>query len=75
MTVCVSVLLVLLLVLLLVSTYMGLHWADVDPQLLREAEGATAVALAGPFFWPLQCLQAVLVVAVIVVVVVEQQQL
>jgi len=52
----------MLLVLLLVSTYMGLHWADVDPQLLREAEGATAVALAGPFFWPLQCLQAVLVV-------------
>ena len=52
----------MLVVLLLVSTYMGLHWADVDPQLLREAEGATAVALAGPFFWPLQCLQAVLVV-------------
>ena len=52
----------MLLVLLLVSAYMGLHWADVDPQLLREAEGATAVALAGPFFWPLQCLQAVLVV-------------
>lgn len=52
----------MLLVLLLVSTYMGLHWADVDPQLLRQAEGATAVALAGPFFWPLQCLQAVLVV-------------
>jgi hypothetical protein len=52
----------MLLVLLLVSTYMGLHWADVDPQLIREAEGSTAFALAGPFFWPLQCLQAVLVV-------------
>jgi hypothetical protein len=52
----------MLVVLLLVSIYMGLHWADVDPQLLREAEGATAVALVGPFFWPLQCLQAVLVV-------------
>ena len=52
----------MLLVLLLVSVYMGLHWADVGPQLLREAEGSTAFALAGPFFWPLQCLQAVLVV-------------
>ena len=52
----------MLLVLLLVSVYMGLHWADVDPQLIREAEGSTAFALAGPFFWPLQCLQAVLVV-------------
>ena len=52
----------MLLVLLLVSVYMGLHWADVDPQLIREAEGSTALALAGPFFWPLQCLQAVLVV-------------
>ena len=52
----------MLLVLLLVSVYMGLHWADVSPQLIHEAEGATAFALAGPFFWPLQCLQAVLVV-------------
>lgn len=52
----------MLLVLLLVSVYMGLHWADVDPLLIREAEGSTAFALAGPFFWPLQCLQAVLVV-------------
>lgn len=52
----------MLLVLLLVSVYMGLHWADVDPQLIREAEGAAAVAMAGPFFWPLQSLQAVLVV-------------
>ena len=52
----------MLLVLLLVSIYMGLHWADVDPQLIHEAEGSTAFALAGPFFWPLQCLQAVLVV-------------
>ena len=52
----------MLLVLLLVSTYMGLHWADVDPELLRQADDATAQALAGPFFWPLQCLQAVFVV-------------
>ena len=52
----------MLLVLLLVSTYMGLHWADVDPELIRQAESATDRALAGPFFWPLQCLQAVLVV-------------
>ena len=52
----------MLLVLLLVSVYMGLHWADVEPQLIREAEGSTAFVLAGPFFWPLQCLQAVLVV-------------
>ncbi len=53
------------LVLLLVSVYMGLHWADVDPLLIREAEGSTAFALAGPFFWPLQCLQAVLVVVLV----------
>lgn len=56
----------MLLVLLLVSVYMGLHWADVDPQLIGATEGltegSTAFALAGPFFWPLQCLQAVLVV-------------
>ena len=52
----------MLLVLLLVSTYMGLHWADVDPELIHRVEGATAQAMAGPFFWALQCLQAVLVV-------------
>ena len=52
----------MLLVLLLVSAYMGLHWADVDPELIRHAESATTRTLVGPFFWPLQCLQAVLVV-------------
>jgi hypothetical protein len=40
----------MLLVLLLVSAYLGLHWADVTPEL------------AAPLFWPLQCLQAVCVV-------------
>ena len=52
----------MLLLLLLVSAYMGLHWADVDPLLITQAEDATARVLAGPFFWPLQCLQAVVVV-------------
>jgi hypothetical protein len=52
----------MLLVLLVVSAYMGLHWADVDPQLVGQSEVAMEHALAGPFFWPLQCLQAVLVV-------------
>lgn len=52
----------MLLVLLLVSTYMGLHWADVDPQMLTEAQGVAQQALAGSAFWPLQCLQAVFVV-------------
>lgn len=52
----------MLLLLILVSAYMGLHWADVDPQLISQAEDATALVLAGPFFWPLQCLQAVVVV-------------
>jgi hypothetical protein len=40
----------MLLVLLLVSAYLGLHWADVTP------------TLPTPLFWPLQCLQAVCVV-------------
>ena len=52
----------MLLVLLVVSAYMGLHWADVDPQLIGQSEVAIKHALAGPFFWPLQYLQAVLVV-------------
>ena len=54
----------MLLVLLLVSAYMGLHWADVDPELIRHAESASVRVLTGPLFWPLQCLQAVLVVVV-----------
>jgi len=52
----------MLLVLLLVSAYMGLHWADVDPQLLAQSEAPVQLALSGPAFWPLQCLQAVFVV-------------
>ncbi|MFM2079871.1 MAG: hypothetical protein RLZZ124_229 [Cyanobacteriota bacterium] len=52
----------MLLLLLVVSAYMGLHWADVDPLLIREAGSAAAQSLAGPLFWPLQFLQAVFVV-------------
>lgn len=52
----------MLLVLLLVSAYMGLHWADVDPGLIRQAQGMASQDLAGQLFWPLQCLQAVFVV-------------
>jgi hypothetical protein len=52
----------MLLLLLLVSAFMGLHWADVDPALIQEAQGTATRAMAGPFFWPLQCLQAVFVV-------------
>ena len=52
----------MLLVLLLVSCYMGLHWADVAPQLASQAETPWQVQLAGPLFWPLQCLQALVVV-------------
>ena len=54
----------MLLVLLLVSGYMGLHWADVAPQLASQAETPWQLELAGPLFWPLQCLQALVVVAV-----------
>ena len=52
----------MLLVLLLVSTYMGLHWADVAPQLLKQATTPLQQELAGPLFWPLQCIQALVVV-------------
>ncbi|MBM5783905.1 MAG: hypothetical protein FJ076_03485 [Cyanobacteria bacterium K_DeepCast_35m_m1_288] len=51
-----------LLVLLLVSGYMGLHWAEVAPLLLTRAETPLQLELAGPLFWPLQCLQALVVV-------------
>ena len=46
----------MLLVLLLVSGYMGLHWAEVAPQLLSQAETPLQAELAGPLFWPLQWL-------------------
>ena len=52
----------MLLVLLLVSGYMGLHWAEVAPLLLNRAETPLQLELAGPLFWPLQCLQALVVV-------------
>ena len=52
----------MLLVLLLVSGYMGLHWAEVAPLLLTRAETPLQMELAGPLFWPLQCLQALVVV-------------
>ena len=52
----------MLLVLLLVSGYMGLHWAEVAPLLLSRAETPLQLELAGPLFWPLQCLQALVVV-------------
>ncbi len=52
----------MLLVLLLVSSYMGLHWAEVAPLLLNRAETPLQLELAGSLFWPLQCLQALVVV-------------
>ena len=52
----------MLLVLLVVSVYLGLHWADVAPQLLAEASTPLQQQLAGPLFWPLQSLQALFVV-------------
>jgi hypothetical protein len=41
---------------------MGLHWAEVAPLLLTRAETPLQLELAGPLFWPLQCLQALVVV-------------
>jgi hypothetical protein len=52
----------MLLVLFGVSAYMGLHWADVVPQLLDQAGTPLQNQFAGPWFWPLQCGQALLVV-------------
>jgi hypothetical protein len=52
----------MLLLLLLVSAYLGLHWADVAPQLLAQASTPWQEQLAGPWFWPLQSLQALIVV-------------
>ena len=52
----------MLLVLLVVSGYLGLHWADVAPQLLAEASTPLQQQLAGPWFWPLQSLQVLVVV-------------
>ena len=54
----------MLLVLLLVSGYMGLHLAEVAPLLLNRAETPLQLELAGPLFWPLQCLQSLVVVVV-----------
>jgi len=52
----------MLLVLLLVSAYLGLHWTDVAPALANATGGEAPPLLAGRLFWPLQCLQAVCVV-------------
>lgn len=54
----------MLLVLLLVSAYLGLHWTDVAPGLAAAgvSGGEAPPLLAGMLFWPLQCLQAVCVV-------------
>jgi hypothetical protein len=52
----------MLLVLLLVSAYLGLHWTDVAPSLAGISAGEPAPLLAGRLFWPLQGLQAVCVV-------------
>ena len=52
----------MLLVLLLVSAYMGLHWADLTPQLQSHAATPLQAQLGGPLFWPLQYMQAVFVV-------------
>jgi hypothetical protein len=41
---------------------MGLHWAEVAPLLLNRAETPLQLELAGSLFWPLQCLQALVVV-------------
>ncbi len=54
----------MLLVLLLLGIYLGLHWTDVQPVLLAQAGTPKDELLAGPAFWPLQCLQAVLVVVI-----------
>ena len=52
----------MLLVLFAVSAFMGLHWADVAPQLVTQASTPLQQEFAGPWFWPLQCMQALLVV-------------
>jgi hypothetical protein len=52
----------MLLVLLLVSAYLGLHWADVLPDLAAAKAAEAPATLAELLFWPLQCLQAVCVV-------------
>jgi hypothetical protein len=54
----------MLVVLLLVSAYMGLHWAEVAPVLQQQAESPVQQQMAGSLFWPLQCLQALVVVLV-----------
>ena len=52
----------MLLVLLLVSLYMGLHWAELTQVVPGSSEAASQLQLVGQMFWPLQCLQAFLVV-------------
>ncbi len=52
----------MLLVLLLVSIYQGLHWADAGLQAAGEPMQVGEGAILRDLFWPLQCGQAVLVV-------------
>lgn len=52
----------MLLLLLAVSVYLGLHWADVGPQLNQPLESLSDGDLASLLFWTLQCVQAVFVV-------------
>lgn len=52
----------MLVLLLLVSVYLGLHWTDVAPAVATASSGEAPPLLAGRLFWPLQCLQAVCVV-------------
>lgn len=54
----------MLLVLLLVSLYMGLHWAELTQVVPGSSQVASQFGLVGQMFWPLQCLQAFLVVLV-----------
>jgi len=52
----------MLLVLLLVCIYQGLHWADVARQVANMPAVVGEGAILRELFWPLQCAQAVLVV-------------
>jgi hypothetical protein len=52
----------MLLVLLLVCIYQGLHWTDVARQVATMPAVGSEGAILRELFWPLQCGQAVLVV-------------
>ncbi len=52
----------MLLVLLLVCIYQGLHWADVGRQVASMPAVVGEGAILRDLFWPLQCGQALLVV-------------